>query len=249
LEVQYEFSYNNFIILTKSKYTIKHSSQEEKRNDLSKPVADIMWNLSGNVISDGGSVAGASIIIAGTTIGTTSDESGRFILKNILAGTYSLLISHIGYANLRKKTSNDFMNHQLTCGFNKKGAFKFTSLNSVIIEVKPGLEKHKFYTNEVWGLRINKQDFRLYNGERFMIEHIDNKVCIYRSEDSFEIPSWPYFIIDLDAPVYKLSRKQLIDAFYTNFNFIQKLMELPRSHSIYKWDAKKKKYEFVSWLH
>jgi len=39
----------------------------------------------------------ANIFLANTTIGTTSDSMGHFVLKNIPAGNYSIVVSFIGY--------------------------------------------------------------------------------------------------------------------------------------------------------
>ena len=43
---------------------------------------------------------GASVMIDGTSIGTTTDLDGNFELHNIEAGTYKLIISSIGYAEI-----------------------------------------------------------------------------------------------------------------------------------------------------
>ncbi len=43
---------------------------------------------------------GASVMIDGTSIGTTTDIDGNFELHNIEAGTYKLIISSIGYAEI-----------------------------------------------------------------------------------------------------------------------------------------------------
>ena len=40
---------------------------------------------------------GANILIKGTNLGTTTDENGEFIIKNISQGYYSVSASYIGY--------------------------------------------------------------------------------------------------------------------------------------------------------
>ena len=42
-------------------------------------------------------LVGANIVIDGTSIGTTTDEFGYFQFDNLLAGSYSLTVSYIGY--------------------------------------------------------------------------------------------------------------------------------------------------------
>lgn len=39
----------------------------------------------------------ASVFLANTTYGTTTDSTGRFVLNNVPAGQYELTISHVGY--------------------------------------------------------------------------------------------------------------------------------------------------------
>lgn len=55
-------------------------------------------NLQGNVLNESGAaVANASVEIAGTDYGTSSDTEGRFMLRSIAAGNYILKISYVGY--------------------------------------------------------------------------------------------------------------------------------------------------------
>jgi hypothetical protein len=42
-------------------------------------------------------IAGATVTIAGTQLSTISDESGNFRFREVPAGSYSLLVTHIGY--------------------------------------------------------------------------------------------------------------------------------------------------------
>ena len=47
-------------------------------------------------------IAFANIYLEGTTIGTSSDEEGNYVLKNIPAGTYKLKAKVLGYRNFSK---------------------------------------------------------------------------------------------------------------------------------------------------
>lgn len=55
-------------------------------------------NIKGKVINElGEPIIGASVIINGTSIGTSADEKGNFILENILQEKVDLVISAVGY--------------------------------------------------------------------------------------------------------------------------------------------------------
>lgn len=57
--------------------------------------------ISGHITgSDSSSVAGAAIVIQGTTLGTTTDRNGFYKINRITPGTYSLRISFVGYETL-----------------------------------------------------------------------------------------------------------------------------------------------------
>ncbi|MBT1688577.1 TonB-dependent receptor [Dawidia soli] len=54
-------------------------------------------SISGNVkMSDNTPVTQASIIVKGTTIGTTTDEKGSYLIKSIKAGSYVIVASGVG---------------------------------------------------------------------------------------------------------------------------------------------------------
>lgn len=47
----------------------------------------------------------ANISIEGTSIGTSSDEEGEFLLNNVPTGDQTLIISYIGYKSLEVQVS------------------------------------------------------------------------------------------------------------------------------------------------
>ncbi len=65
-----------------------------------KPKTDA--NIVGHVISEGEHIPFASIAIKGTTIGTTTDETGHFHLVNIPTGEATIIVSMVGYKSLEK---------------------------------------------------------------------------------------------------------------------------------------------------
>ncbi|MFT3934106.1 MAG: TonB-dependent receptor [Chitinophagaceae bacterium] len=61
--------------------------------------------IKGIVTSEGKPVRFASIVLAGTTIGTLTDSSGRFIIKNIPPGDYVIKTTGIGFVDFEKRIS------------------------------------------------------------------------------------------------------------------------------------------------
>mgnify|MGYP002733160622 FL=1 len=64
-------------------------------------------NLVGHVVdkSTKEHLAFVNIAIEGTTIGTTTDASGHYFLKNLPEGDFTLVVSSIGYATITKRVS------------------------------------------------------------------------------------------------------------------------------------------------
>ncbi|MCX6149808.1 MAG: carboxypeptidase-like regulatory domain-containing protein [Ignavibacteriales bacterium] len=60
-------------------------------------------NIQGYIYDEKGiAIPNANIIILENLRGTTSDEKGRFLIKNIAAGNYNIKISHIAFETLTK---------------------------------------------------------------------------------------------------------------------------------------------------
>ena len=54
--------------------------------------------ISGKIVDEKNNpLIGANIIFKGTSIGSTTDYDGKYIVDNIVPGKYDLLISYIGY--------------------------------------------------------------------------------------------------------------------------------------------------------
>ncbi len=54
-------------------------------------------DIRGTVLTDGQPLMLASVGLEGTSLGTTTDESGRFELLNVPKGEYRIVITHVGY--------------------------------------------------------------------------------------------------------------------------------------------------------
>ena len=61
--------------------------------------------LTGTVAHDGLPVPHANLYLEGTSLGTTTDEKGKFILKDITAGRFQLVVKVLGYLPYSRKIS------------------------------------------------------------------------------------------------------------------------------------------------
>lgn len=64
-----------------------------------------MWaqgTISGEIADGTGeTLIGATVLLEGTTLGTSADLDGTYTLKNVKAGTYVMVVSYLGYATQR----------------------------------------------------------------------------------------------------------------------------------------------------
>ena len=60
----------------------------------------IAGTLTDKESADGQPLPFASIVIKGTTQGSTSDFDGNYIINNVAPGTYTLVISFVGYETI-----------------------------------------------------------------------------------------------------------------------------------------------------
>lgn len=77
---------------------------------LGSTVASAQRRVTGRVTGTGGeAVAGASVVMQGTTLGVTTAEDGRFTLTSVPVGSQVLVVRRIGYrrVNLPLATGQD----------------------------------------------------------------------------------------------------------------------------------------------
>jgi iron complex outermembrane recepter protein len=66
--------------------------------------ANSQFTLSGEVTDDNGEkLAGANILIEGTTKGTTTDFQGKYKIPDIESGTYKVVMSYVGYETIKRE--------------------------------------------------------------------------------------------------------------------------------------------------
>lgn len=85
-------------------------------------------NITGVVKTDGKPTEYATVSLAETEYGSTTDRDGKFYLENIPAGTYDILASYIGYTPLRRTVT-------VAEGENLSLDFNLTETNTVFNEV------------------------------------------------------------------------------------------------------------------
>src|SRR6478736_3579473 len=62
----------------------------------------VKGEISGVIASEGEAVGFASVGLKGTSYGVTSDENGKFSLKNLPAGSYEMIVSAVGFQEFKK---------------------------------------------------------------------------------------------------------------------------------------------------
>jgi len=60
-------------------------------------------SIAGFVTDSAGAITGASALLKGTKIGATTNSEGYFQIKNIKPGSYTLLVSFVGYQTINKE--------------------------------------------------------------------------------------------------------------------------------------------------
>ncbi len=77
------------------------------KKTVDKPKPSGKGSLSGTVLDEKGvPIPGASVIVPGTTIGTTTDLDGKYLLSHIPSGSTTIQISFMSYETLQVKDVN-----------------------------------------------------------------------------------------------------------------------------------------------
>lgn len=142
----------------------------------------------------GESIANASVLIAGSTRGTQTDGSGKFVLNNLTAGNYQLIISFIGYDRITRsitiKDQDIYQEYVL-----KPSP---VSLKDVVVSYDADRDKHlalfkKFFIGET----VNARQCLLLNPNAIHTNFNKNKQLLSVSADSL-------LIIDNQALGYRV---------------------------------------------
>jgi len=140
-------------------------------------------------------------------------------------------------------SSEDFIDGKLTLPFNKVDSLKFKENNKLLLGVETAHTTFNFLYDEIWGYRKEGTDWRIFNDEFYQLNY-EEKICIYTFPESPAL----YFSKSLTTPLHELTRKNLIAVYNSNAFFVEKINALPLTKSVYKWDRKKKRFQFIDWL-
>jgi len=158
----------------------------------------------------------ASVLIAGSTRGTQTDGSGKFVLNNITAGNYQLIISIIGYDRIARpivlKDQDVYQEYILK--------LSKINLKEVVISFDPDREKHlALFRKYFIGETNNAKECLLLNPDVLNTHFNKNKQILYVSADSL-------LIIDNQALGYRI--KYLLTAFELDYkNAVFKFSGIP----------------------
>ena len=147
-------------------------------------------------------------------------------------------------------SATDFTKHSLHLPFNKsEGSLKSPLGHYHELWLKTKDSTYKFYDDDIWGYRENKEDYRIFKSDPYKIGYT-GKIIIYT------IPSTPgngtgstiFFSKDIDSPVHNLTKKKVMDVYHGNIGFIEKLKKMKWNESIFQWNKRTGHYRFIDWL-
>lgn len=104
-----------------------------------------------------------NVYLSGTSYGMLTDKDGRFIIKNLPPGEYTLVISHVGYSNVVKTVN-------LITGDKDIGT---VSLTEIVTDLESGVTVESS-EDKKWKSRFRKFS-RFMMGESFKAKNIEYK--------------------------------------------------------------------------
>ena len=118
--------------------------------------------------ANGEALVGATVSISGTSLGAATDVNGEYIILGVPAGTYSLKVSFVGYAQLT--VSNIRVASQITTTQN----FEIQSSDVQVQAVEITAERPLIQRNTTNTIRVNTQE----NIENLPIRGLQNIVAL-----------------------------------------------------------------------
>lgn len=69
-------------------------------------IAQSIGRIEGRIVSERNEpLLGISVALKGTTVGTTTDEEGKYVIKSVAPGNYTLVANGIGYTTVKREVS------------------------------------------------------------------------------------------------------------------------------------------------
>jgi CarboxypepD_reg-like domain len=166
-------------------------------------------------------VLNASVFITNTSKGTTTGNSGAFLLENVPEGTYDLVVSCIGY----ETQVYTYKASQLPLNIEVQMEAKVVEMSAVVIEAyeKNGWEKWgKFFTENFIGTSFFANNCRIVNYKALKFRHSKkiNQLTVTADEPLIiENKALGYRIqYQLEGFVYQFSNRELVFFGYTLFD-------------------------------
>ena len=104
--------------------------------------------VSGKIVNatTGESLISANVMLAGTGLGTTTDEDGYYSIINVSPGSYELQVDHIGYALYRVKNLKVQVDRTTTQ--NVELTEESVELNEIVVEAtRPVIERDRTHSS------------------------------------------------------------------------------------------------------
>jgi hypothetical protein len=139
-------------------------------------------NISGKVLSNetGEPIAGASVYINNSTIGTSSNADGEYSLLNFLQGTYEIVVSHIGFDPLVHKVEVRSANLVLTFRLDPKVK---QMRNILVMSDEKRRKLMAIFKEQFLGITVAGEKCRIENEREIMFEPGNGKSDIYAFAD------------------------------------------------------------------
>lgn len=211
--------------------------------------AQATYSICGEVLSSstGRSIPGAQVFIDGSMIGTTANENGEFLLKNVPIGKYQLAIHSIGYESEVIVLSGPEIENCITISLKEKiyeldevvvkpdredWETNFEQFSNIFIGQGPFSKNTKIENEEILNFYydINLNRLEAFAHERIMIKNNDLGYLIYFYLETFEID-------------YKMKKS------YFAGNIFFEEMKSGRKRTNRKWQTNRNKAYFGSFLH
>lgn len=204
---------------------------------------NISTSIQGKVIDKetGESLRYTNVFLANTTIGTTTDKNGEFIINRVPPGTYDLIFSYVGYETQRR--------HIQTY---KPETFSYTislvpkpltiSPVEIIGTVPKNWKKNlKIFTNIFLGETDNSEKTRILNPEVLNLIEVEYSEVLKASSDSLlkiENRSLGYLIeVILESFSYDQSNSSIKYVTYSRF---QELIPKSKKEKA-RWEENRRK--------
>jgi hypothetical protein len=203
------------------------------------------YEIRGRVLdsADRKAVANASVFLSNATIGCKTADDGTFVLHNVMAGKYDLVVSIIGFGTYNRNvivTNNNVDSPDIIL------FPKTIALNEVKVKFKADPDREKYYgwfKDEFLGTSDLARQCKILNPEVLDLNYDEAKKRLTASSDDFlEIENRAlgykikYLLTDFSFQTAKVDEKNI---FYRGDVLFEKLAGTPREENRWKKNREK----------